>query len=300
MVRLPASERGSEYDLEELDIRTPTGAWVPLSYVADQERRRSPTAITREDGRPVVDVVAELVSGTPSSRVVIEALQQDEFPKLRERYPGLEVSLVGEQRNQAESLASLGRNYFIAVFVIFALLAIPFKSYTQPIIIMSAIPFGFVGAILGHVVMGYGLSIISVMGIIALSGVVVNDSLVLVDASNQAISRGMSPREAIAWAGRRRFRPILLTSLTTFFGLLPMIFEPSVQARFLIPMAISLGFGVLFSTFIILLLVPALLLIVDDLRRALRWLLGREGSHTPTLEEEEVELAGESLAESTD
>lgn len=264
MVRLPASERGSEYDLEELDIRTPTGAWVPLSYVADQERRRSPTAITREDGRPVVDVVAELVSGTPSSRVVIEALQQDEFPKLRERYPGLEVSLVGEQRNQAESLASLGRNYFIAVFVIFALLAIPFKSYTQPIIIMSAIPFGFVGAILGHVVMGYGLSIISVMGIIALSGVVVNDSLVLVDASNQAISRGMSPREAIAWAGRRRFRPILLTSLTTFFGLLPMIFEPSVQARFLIPMAISLGYGVLFATVIVLLIVPALYMVLED------------------------------------
>ena len=188
----------------------------------------------------------------------------------------------GEQRSQNESLSSLGNNYILALFVIYALLAIPFRSYVQPFIIMSAIPFGFVGAVAGHLVMGFELSIISIMGIIALSGVVVNDSLVLVDAANTARARGLGAWEAIQFAGARRFRPILLTSLTTFFGLMPMIFETSMQARFLIPMAISLGFGVLFATIIALLLVPALYLIVEDLL----WLAGGAERATPVAVEE--------------
>jgi multidrug efflux pump subunit AcrB len=183
----------------------------------------------------------------------------------------LTTRFAGEQQSQNESLSVLGKNYLFALVAMYTLLAVPFKSYIQPAIIMSAIPFGFVGAVGGHLFMGFELSIISVMGIIALSGVVVNDSLVLIDAANGYRRDGADAIRAIQDAGRRRFRPILLTSLTTFFGLLPMIFEPSVQARFLIPMAISLGYGVLFATVIVLLIVPALYMIIEDVQ----WLGGR-------------------------
>jgi multidrug efflux pump subunit AcrB len=266
MVRLPKDQRGSEEDLERFLVRTPAGGFVPLGEVATFTRNRSPTEIVREDGRRVINVKGELAPGVPSPQEVIKAVNADDVPVLLTKYPGLEAELVGEQRNQSESFASLGQNYIVALFVMYGLLAIPFRSYIQPIVIMSAIPFGFVGAVGGHLLMGYGLSIISMMGIVALSGVVVNDSLVLIDAANRARAAGDSHWEAIIHAGSRRFRPIMLTSLTTFFGLMPMIFETSVQARFLIPMAISLGFGVLFATFIALLIVPALYLIVEDVR----------------------------------
>lgn len=266
MARLPEDERRSEYDLERFMIRTPGGGSVPLHYVAGYERNVSPTAIRREDGRRVVTVEAELAVGVESPREVIGDLQENVFPDLRERYPGLDIEMVGAQREQAETFQSLGLNFVLALFVIFALLAIPFRSYAQPLIIMAVIPFGFVGAVWGHALMGYGLSIMSGFGIVALSGVVVNDSLVLVDATNRERRRGKSSFEAIVDGGVMRLRPILLTSLTTFFGLVPMISETSIQAQFLIPMAISLGFGVLFVTFVVLLLVPALYLIVEDFR----------------------------------
>ena len=265
MVRLPESQRASEADLEQLLVRTPAGAYAPLGEVASFTRNRAPTEIVREDGRRVVNVKGELSPGVASPQEVLRALNETELPALLAAYPGLTAELVGEQRSQSESFASLGQNYIVALFLIYALLAIPFKSYTQPIIIMAAIPFGFVGAVGGHLLMDYELSIISMMGIIALSGVVVNDSLVLIDAANRARAAGDGPWAAIIQAGTRRFRPILLTSLTTFFGLMPMIFETSMQARFLIPMAISLGFGVLFATVIALLIVPALYLVVEDI-----------------------------------
>ena len=185
------------------------------------------------------------------------------------------MALVGEQRDQGETFASLGQNYLIALFLIYALLAIPFKSYVQPLIIMSAIPFGFVGAVGGHMIMQYEMSIISMFGLVALTGVVVNDSLVLIDAANQYRKEGYSAGQAIRMGAIRRLRPILLTSLTTFLGLAPMIAETSVQARFLIPMAISLGFGVLFATLIILLLVPALYMLVEDAQDFYQSLVGK-------------------------
>jgi multidrug efflux pump subunit AcrB len=188
------------------------------------------------------------------------------MPDLVNLYPGLTYSLEGQQREQGETMKSLRTGFLLALGLIFALLAIPFNSYIQPAIIMMAIPFGFIGAIGGHLLLGYNLSLISMMGIVALSGVVVNDSLILIVSINDYRKRGMSPYEAVLAGGVRRFRPILLTSLTTFMGLMPMIFEPSVQARFLIPMAISLGFGVLFATVLILLVVPSIYLIVEDVR----------------------------------
>ena len=167
-------------------------------------------------------------------------------------------------------MQSLIRGLLAALVIIFAMLAVPLNSYIQPIIIMTAIPFGIVGAVIGHLIMGYSLSVISMFGVVALCGVVVNDSLVLIDFSNRRVRAGMSRRDAVQQAGINRFRPIILTTLTTFGGLSPMIFETSRQARFLIPMAISLGYGILFATMITLVLVPSLYLIVDDISRLIR------------------------------
>lgn len=266
MVRLPEAQRSSEHDLDTLMIRTPRGGEVPLHYVADLDRGRSATAIYREDGQRTITVGAELAPGVQSSREVIADLQASVFPALKEATPGLEIDLAGAQREQQESFAALGRGFVFALLVIYGLLAVPFRSYIQPIIIMAVIPLGFVGAIWGHAGLGYNLSIMSAMGLVALSGVVVNDSLVLIDAVNNERSRGKPVLAAVLDGASGRIRAILLTSLTTFFGLAPMIAEQSVQARFLIPMAISLAFGVLFSTFITLLVVPALYVIVEDLR----------------------------------
>src|SRR5690606_5186754 len=177
-------QRRSVYDLETLQVRLPTGGWVPLDQVAESERSRSPTDIRREDGQRMIAVTAELAPGVASSREVLKSLKEDAFGPLLAKYPGLRIDLAGVQREQAEALGALGLNYFIAMMVMYALLAIPFRSYTQPVIIMSAIPFGFVGAVFGHLVMGYSLSVISMFGVVALSGVVVNDSLVLIDAAN--------------------------------------------------------------------------------------------------------------------
>ncbi|MCA9704681.1 MAG: efflux RND transporter permease subunit [Myxococcales bacterium] len=222
-----------------------------------------------------------VVAGKDEQKLVLTALREDLFPRLKEDHPGLQIALAGAQREQQESFAALGQSYVFALFVIFALLAVPFRSYVQPVIIMAVIPFGFVGAILGHVLMGYSLSIMSVFGLVALSGVVVNDSLVLIDAVNRERRRGKPSLTAVIDGGAMRLRPILLTSLTTFFGLVPMIAETSVQARFLIPMAISLGFGVLLVTFIVLLVVPALYMVIEDLRA----LIGVADTHGAELDE---------------
>ena len=265
MVRLPKDERTVENDVASIRIRTPQGGFVPLNQIAERTRGQAPTSITREDGLRSINVRADLAPGVPSSREVLTDVEGTLFPMLLDKYPGLELRFSGEQRDQQETMASLGQNYLLALLAIYGLLAIPFKSYVQPFIIMSAIPFGFVGAVGGHMIMGFSLSVISMFGIVALTGVVVNDSLVLIDAANTYRKNGETPIQAVMNGAKRRFRPILLTSLTTFLGLAPMILEESLQARFLIPMAISLGFGVLFATGIILLIVPSLYMIVEDI-----------------------------------
>lgn len=266
MVRLPEEQRTSENDIERLLIGLPDGGTVPLAYVADVSRGRSPTEISREEGRRIVTVAGELAPGVASGRPVITTLAREVLPELRAQFPGLETSFSGQQQELNESLSSLGPMYLVAMLLMFAMIAIPFRSYIQPLVVMSAVPFGIVGAVLGHMIMGYELSMVSGFGIIALSGIVVNDSLVLVDAVNRARAQGMELVQAVLEGSAKRFRPILLTSLTTFFGLAPMILEQSASARFLVPMAISLGFGALFVTLIALLVVPSLYLIVEDLR----------------------------------
>ncbi len=268
MVRLPKEERQSESDIGQFLIRTRNGGEIPLAEAADIQRNRSYTEIRRRDGRRIVNVTADVEAKIANANDVLSELEKTALPALLDKYPGLASQFAGERQEQQESIFNLAFGYIFAMMVVFALLAIPFRSYIQPVIVMASIPFGVIGAILGHLVMGYDMSLISLMGIIALSGVVVNDSLVMIHAANDnRASGGMKALDAIQAAGARRFRPIILTSLTTFFGLAPMIFETSVQARFLIPMALSLGFGILFSTFIILLLTPSLYMIVEDARR---------------------------------
>lgn len=265
-VRWPKSERVTEHDIESLLIRTPSGKDVPLSEVASVERGRAYTTIERKDGRRKIVVKANV---TPPSEAenVLASLTKDTMPQLQERYPGLTFGHEGRQEDMRESIAALKSGFVFALLGIYVLLAIPFGSYIQPLIVMVSIPFGIVGAIIGHLIMGYSLSILSLMGIIALAGVVVNDSLVLIDFANRRRRTGLDAHTAIMEAGVRRFRPILLTTLTTYGGLAPMIFETSRQARFLIPMALSLGYGILFATLITLALVPSLYMVVEDIRR---------------------------------
>jgi multidrug efflux pump subunit AcrB len=269
MVRYPESNRRSLADLENMRIRTADGTAVPFQSVARMQLDVGFSSIRRVDRRRVVNVIAQVDDSTTNANEVLAAFKTGPLPKLYERFPSISVSFGGEQREQSEFLGSLAKGWMLALLVIYALLAIPLKSYSQPLIIMSAIPFGLVGAAWGHVLMRYDFSMMSVIGLVALSGVVVNDSLVLVDRVNQFRSEGMPIREALARAGRSRFRAIMLTSLTTFAGLTPLLAETSIQSRLLIPMAISLAFGVLYATLISLLVVPAHYMILEDLKAAL-------------------------------
>ena len=281
MVRYPKAERISEYNIEEMIILTPQGKEVALREVADFTRGRAYTSINRRIGRRVVTVACD-VNPQKESNKIIEAIQADALPRLMEKYPGLQYSFEGKQADMRESMQGLMYGLGFAVLAIYFLLAIPFKSYVQPLIIMVAIPFGIVGAVIGHIIMGYSLSILSMFGIVALSGVVVNDSLVLIDFANRKRLGGLSVKEAVHSAGIKRFRAIMLTTLSTFFGLCPMIFETSMQARFLIPMAISLGFGIVFSTMITLILVPSLYVMIEDVRAIFSYLYGSETQESAT------------------
>ncbi len=275
MLRYPEPERRSLASLEEMRIRTPQGHDIPFASVGHVKLQRGFASITRTDGKRTVNVTAGVDVGITTSGEILADVQRTVFPKLLAKHPGLSCSFEGEQRQQDESTRGLQRSFLLALFLIYGLLAIPFRSYLQPLIVMSAIPFGIIGAIWGHVLMGRNLTSFSTFGILALTGVVVNDSLVLVDFFNRARRNGVPLFEAIRDAGIQRFRPIILTSLTTFVGLVPLLSEKSMQAQTLIPIAISLGFGVLFATVIILFLVPIGLLILMELQAgARRWFVG--------------------------
>lgn len=274
IVRLPLEERLSEYHLEEMILKTPSGKEIPLRQAVTFNRGRSYTSIDRRNAQRVVTVSADV---RPRSKAgeVLNSLKTDMLPKLQVDYPGLSYSFEGRQADMSESMESLIYGLLMALIAIYAMLAIPFNSYIQPIIVMACVPFGIVGAVLGHLLMGYSLSVMSMFGVVALSGVVINDSLVMIDFANRKRRAGIGILDAIQHAGIQRFRPIMLTTLTTFGGLSPMIFETSRQAKFLIPMAISLGFGIVFATVITLILVPSLYMIISDIRKLI---LGTESA----------------------
>ncbi len=261
-------------------IRTPEGAEVPFSEVATVEVGRGYSSIRRVDRRRAVNVTASVQPDGATPSEILGRLEASVLPEILADHPRVRFSFEGQQAEQRETMGGLFRGFAIAVLAIFVLLAVPLRSYVQPLLIMMAIPFGFVGAVWGHVIMGLDLTILSMFGLVALAGVVVNDSLVMVDFINRRRRTNADLAEALRLAGVARFRPILLTSLTTFAGLLPLMLERSMQARFLIPMAVSLAFGVIFATFITLVLVPSGYLIMEDLKAVLRR-RGREERPVP-------------------
>lgn len=274
MVRLPEGERRSLADLESLRIRGENGLSIPLYEAAKLQTSRSPSVIDRVQGARVLSVTADVDPSQANAAQILQELQRDVLPQLMKEHPRVRYVLAGEQEEQRETLGGLVRGFLFAMLAIYVLLAIPFRSYAHPLLVMSAIPFGFVGALLGHLLLGLDLTILSMFGIVALTGVVINDSLVMVDFINRKRRDGVDLAQAIRDAGKARFRPVVLTSLTTFVGLAPLLAERSVQAQFLIPMAASLAFGVLFATAITLVLVPVGYALLADVDRLLRRVWG--------------------------
>jgi multidrug efflux pump subunit AcrB len=265
MVRYADIDRRSISGIEEMRIRTPDGREIPIEEVAHIIHGRAYSIINRVDRKRTITVISDIDPDKANASAIVSDLNADFLPKLMKRYPGLTYDLEGQEKRTRESLDSLKTGYLLAMMGIFLLLASQFRSYTQPIIIMMAIPFGLIGAILGHLVMGMQFTMISIFGIVALSGIVVNDSLILIDFINRAARSGVEIDTAVVESGKARFRPVLLTSVTTIAGLLPLLLERSFQAQFLIPMAISISFGLLAATVLTLLYVPALYLIIRDI-----------------------------------
>jgi multidrug efflux pump subunit AcrB len=280
MVRYPRDDRRSVADLENMRIRTASGDEVPFGSVADISYGQAYSSITRQNRKRTVTVSADIDPELVEPGVIIEEISSGFIPELLSRHPGVSYGLEGASLEQMEFIRNITVATIAALFLIYALIAIPLRSYVQPLIIMSIIPFGLIGAVIGHYIMGVAISMFSLFGLIALAGVVVNDSLIMVSFINRAREEGVPTREALIGSGVQRFRAIILTSLTTAAGLMPIMLERSVQAQFVIPMAISLSFGILFATVITLFLVPALYLLQQDLvlqlTKAKNLLLGRE------------------------
>ncbi|MEM0900601.1 MAG: efflux RND transporter permease subunit [Pseudomonadota bacterium] len=262
-VRLVDEDRETLDDILKTDIRTQSGALIPLSVVATIEQGVAPTEITRRNGRTITTVTADVDTAVITAQEANAIIRADVIPLLADRYAGLIIDFGGEQRTQGETQEALGNATGIALLIIFALLALIFRSYAQPLVVMIAIPLGLIGAVLGHYVIGVSLGLLSIFGIIGLAGVVINNSLVMIDLYNENLAKGMDTRTAVIEGTKDRFRPILLTSLTTFLGIYPLITETSIQAQFLIPLAVSIGFGILFGTIIITLAIPAVFILMS-------------------------------------
>jgi multidrug efflux pump subunit AcrB len=287
MVRYPKEQRQSLGDLENMRVRLPGGEEIPFSIAAEIDQGYGFSSITRTDRKRTINITSNLDLAVANANEIIADIEKNVMPGILEKYPSVRYSLEGAQAEQQDSMAGIMEGFMIALLLIYVLLAIPFRSYLQPFIVMSAIPFGIVGAIWGHILMGFDLSIMSMFGIVALSGVVINDSLVLVDVINRERREGSSLMQAISKAGTARFRPIILTSITTFAGLTPLLLEQSPQAQMLIPMAVSLAFGVMFGTFITLILVPAIYYSQEDVIRLFKKMIGKA---EPELEEVELNM----------
>jgi multidrug efflux pump subunit AcrB len=276
MVRYPRADRETVDTLQGMYIRTPDGQAIPFQTVATMEVKQGLRKVTHINYQRAAEVTAEANKDLVEPARIVADLKKSVLPELLQKYPGLSYAVAGMADEESKMVNSMLIGFGLALFGIYALLAIPTRSYLQPLIIMGVIPFGVIGAVVGHWLTGYPLSMMSLMGVIALSGVVVNDSLILVDHINNAIKSGVEPLRAVVESGTQRFRAILLTSLTTFFGLAPMLLERSAQAQEIVPMAVSLAFGIVFATVITLLLVPALYMILLDLKHWRRPVTGND------------------------
>ncbi len=274
-IRFPEQRRQHIYELENMRISAPGGGMVPIGEVAHIAEDEGTASIRRIDQRRAIVVTADVDQSVANSNEVLAGMQPL-ISELERDLPGLRIALAGNKREFAKSFGSLRRDFLIAVVVIFVMLAGLFKSYIHPLVVLSAVPFGVTGAIVGHLLMGYPMTILSMIGLVALTGIVVNDALILVDFIKKELATGKATLEAVVSAGRRRLRPIMLTSLTTILGLAPLMTEQSFQARFLIPMAISISFGLAFATLLTLIVVPSLFMIAEDAKMIATWL--RTGS----------------------
>jgi len=276
MIRYPQEARNSISDIASARIITPTGAEVPLAEVADVKLVDGVNRIRRENSKRTVNVWAAVDTDQVEPFAIAKEIRDEYLPALLKSYPGVQSSVAGRIQEEMDSVAEQVRDFALSMMIIFALLAIPLRSYSQPLIIMSVIPFGVIGAMFGHMILGMTMSGLSIFGIIAVAGVVVNDSLVMVDFVNKARAEGVAIKDAVMQAGARRFRAIMLTSITTFIGVLPIIMETSLQAKIVIPMAVSLAFGVLFATVITLILIPCQYVALEDAKRLIRKWRGKE------------------------
>ena len=270
MVRYPKDERDSVASLENLLIRTKSGQAIQIGQVADIKLGQGLSTISRTDRKRTVDVTADVDSSKVQTGTVVSDITDNFIPKLLEQYPQVEFDLGGSTKEENTLIMRTMIGFAAALFLIYGLLAVPLRSYVQPLVIMSVIPFGFIGAVVGHILFGISLNMLSILGLVALAGVVVNDSLILVEFINRRQGAGETMDDSIMSAGKQRFRAIVLTTLTTFVGLLPMLFETSMQAQFVIPMAISLSFGIVFATTMTLILVPCCYRIVYDLKASIQ------------------------------
>lgn len=265
MVRYPVAERVSIANLEQMRIRTPQGDEVPFGQVAEVDVGEGFARINRIDRQRTVTITSDVDARQAQSATIIQDITDNYIPELLAKYPSVTYGLGGSSEEQAELLERIAIFFGAAMFLIYALLAVPLKSYLQPAIVMAVIPFGMIGALIGHILFSTTISMMSLFGLVALAGVIVNDSLIMVDFVNRARSEGMSLHDAVVKAGTSRFRAIMLTTMTTFLGLLPIMFEDSLQAQLVIPMTLSLGWGILFGTVLTLLMIPSLYLVLDDL-----------------------------------
>ncbi|MEL6599213.1 MAG: efflux RND transporter permease subunit [Pseudomonadota bacterium] len=273
MVRFPSDDRDSLSDLLDTRIATPSGDLIPLSTVAQLEEGLSPSEIQRQNGRTVTTITADVDQSVTTNGEANRIIREELLPPLLEANPGLNAGFGGEQETQGDAQAALSQALGIAMFVIFALLALVFRSFVQPIIVMIAIPLGLIGAVTGHYLLGIPLGLLSIFGIIGLAGVVINNSLVMIDLYNEYLDRGYDVADAVVEGTKDRFRPILLTSVTTFLGVYPLIMETSLQAQFLIPLAVSIGYGVLIGTGVIIFAIPAFFIVVHRINATLKGLI---------------------------
>jgi multidrug efflux pump subunit AcrB len=278
MVRLPEADRRSRAALEDLLVRSPDGGEIPLGEAATVTASTAPVRIERVDAGRMLNITANVIPGENSGNRVLAAFEKDGLPQILVRYPGLRYSFEGEQREQREAMRELGWGLVAAIFAIYALMAALLRSYKDAFVVLLTIPWSLAGAVIGHVLLGFELSVFSVFGMIALCGMVVNGGFVLAVTRNRLVEAGHPIEEANPLASLRRFRPIVLTALTTFLGLLPMIFETSVQALFLVPMAISLGIGTLVSSLVILFLIPAIFALGDEAKQRAARILAEDAN----------------------
>ncbi|MEM1101698.1 MAG: efflux RND transporter permease subunit, partial [Pseudomonadota bacterium] len=281
MVRFPSEDRDSLADLLDTRIATPAGDLIPLSAVAELSEALAPSEIQRQNGRRITTVTADVDESVITNGEANRILREELLPPLLEAYPGLNASFGGEQETQGDAQAALSQALAIALFVIFALLALIFRSFVQPIVVMVAIPLGLIGAVTGHVIVGIPLGLLSLFGIIGLAGVVINNSLVMIDVYNEYLDNGYSVQEAVVEGTKDRFRPIVLTSITTFLGVYPLIMETSLQAQFLVPLAVSIGYGVLIGTGVIIFAIPAVFMLVHYVSGAVKAVFGAIFSPPP-------------------